>query len=539
MASAPTASTSASANEPQLAKSRRSQFIEKLHDLLENPLDADSLRWASDDSFEVTSNESNARQALSPKFDFRSLSSFIRQLSYYNFKRLSDRRRSTERKAAQSGYIVFTHPTGFFVRGDASKLEGITRKTRNRPEKERRPSAVSTGSAEEGGPPPVWPEYAHPPSVLSFASTNPFSSYPPALPPHYPPPSLPSPDQYGPWRSYPTSAWPQSHPSPTSLYPSEYGFPAPGASPSSGTAYGTYPTATQQVAHRRPNVAGLSPRSKPDDLPSVAAAPGYHPSVSSYGPPDAVHIREDTGGSDYRPSFPTPTYISPPPIIDEPRFSQTEEQAPPSSSSYRATGLPMYNPRGSISGQAAPFPVSHPSFPAPPTAVHHPVAPSPMQQFHHRQASQHQYEAVPSPTYSSDGDPGSTMPADLAHFPSPYVSDGRRRSVSNYSTISTAPSHLSHSFHPSPTESSPYLSQAPPPLLAHSLSHIQRPQTSAAPQFQPQPQPLSQAIPHPLPFGNAGELAVAGAAPPPVLHHPAPVRPMSSGWAPPPAPGSR
>lgn len=36
-----------------------------------------------------------------------SLSSFIRQLSYYGFKRLSDRRRSIERKAGVAAFVIF------------------------------------------------------------------------------------------------------------------------------------------------------------------------------------------------------------------------------------------------------------------------------------------------------------------------------------------------------------------------------------------------------------------------------------------------
>jgi hypothetical protein len=46
---------------------------------------------------------------LTPFFPlFDSLSSFIRQLSYYSFKRLSDRRRSAERRSTVASYIVFT-----------------------------------------------------------------------------------------------------------------------------------------------------------------------------------------------------------------------------------------------------------------------------------------------------------------------------------------------------------------------------------------------------------------------------------------------
>lgn len=115
-----------------MARVSRSQFIEKLHALLEQPLDETSLRWISKDAFEISSNEAKARVALSPSYDFRSLSSFIRQLSYYSFKRLSDRRRSGERRSTAASYIIFTHPSGQFMRGDASKLHLIVRKTRVR-----------------------------------------------------------------------------------------------------------------------------------------------------------------------------------------------------------------------------------------------------------------------------------------------------------------------------------------------------------------------------------------------------------------------
>lgn len=44
-----------------------------------------------------------------PSFgDLPSLASFIRQLSYYSFKRLSDRRRSAERRSHSPSLIVFT-----------------------------------------------------------------------------------------------------------------------------------------------------------------------------------------------------------------------------------------------------------------------------------------------------------------------------------------------------------------------------------------------------------------------------------------------
>ncbi|KAK4047257.1 hypothetical protein OIV83_005561 [Microbotryomycetes sp. JL201] len=152
---------------PPPTKPARSEFIQKLHELtlcpntrnlslLEHPYDPDNMRWVSDTAFEITCNDALARRALSAKWEFRSLSSFIRQLSYYSFKRLSDRRRSGERKSGQTSFIVFTHPSGYFVRGDNSMLHGIVRKTRTKTGK-RRASQTSIGSADRSdeSPPPL------------------------------------------------------------------------------------------------------------------------------------------------------------------------------------------------------------------------------------------------------------------------------------------------------------------------------------------------------------------------------------------------
>ncbi|SCV71980.1 BQ2448_4674 [Microbotryum intermedium] len=163
-----------------MTKAPRSQFIERLWDLLDNPHDADSLRWISNSAFEITCDEERARVALSPKWDFRSLSSFIRQLSYYNFKR------SGERKGSNAGFVVFSaslpphrrhfprplltataasswitlekkfidphdsHPSGYFTRQDKSRLHLITRKARNRPESR---NSISAGGASSHSPP--------------------------------------------------------------------------------------------------------------------------------------------------------------------------------------------------------------------------------------------------------------------------------------------------------------------------------------------------------------------------------------------------
>ncbi|BGP51776.1 hypothetical protein JCM10450v2_007732 [Rhodotorula kratochvilovae] len=156
---APSAPAVASSSTP---KAPRSQFLQKLHSILENPIDPNGLRWVTDDSFEISSKDAIAIHALSPAFEFHSLSSFIRQLSYYSFRRLSDRRRSTERRNSNPGYILFSHPSGFFVRGDPGQLTKIVRKARTRPEKGRRASECSTASDEglvshHPYPMPAWP----------------------------------------------------------------------------------------------------------------------------------------------------------------------------------------------------------------------------------------------------------------------------------------------------------------------------------------------------------------------------------------------
>ncbi|GAA5874782.1 hypothetical protein JCM16303_002980 [Sporobolomyces ruberrimus] len=110
----------------------RSSFVYKLHELLSAEQHPEWLRWISNDTFGITSIESQAKAALAPQWDFRSLASFIRQLSYYSFKRLSDRRRSAERRSHSPSLIVFTHTSGNFARDDINKSLNIPRKLRSR-----------------------------------------------------------------------------------------------------------------------------------------------------------------------------------------------------------------------------------------------------------------------------------------------------------------------------------------------------------------------------------------------------------------------
>ncbi|BGP40162.1 hypothetical protein JCM10449v2_004120 [Rhodotorula kratochvilovae] len=134
---------------PSEAKSRAS-FTSKLHRLLSAEAHPEYLHWLSNDSFAITSIDAHARVALAPQWDFRSLSSFVRQLSYYSFKRLSDRRRSAERRSSLPAFIVFTHPSGNFVRDDEAKAALIVRKLRARKSTAKRKQSTASSTATGG-----------------------------------------------------------------------------------------------------------------------------------------------------------------------------------------------------------------------------------------------------------------------------------------------------------------------------------------------------------------------------------------------------
>ncbi|KAK4053902.1 hypothetical protein OIO90_003739 [Microbotryomycetes sp. JL221] len=109
---------------------KRDKFVGRLHRAL--GFDHNDLRWIGNDRFEIAADDSRARRALASEFDFRSLSSFVRQLSYYGFKRLSDRRRSVDKNGDDCPHVVFAHPSGNFLRDDPDRLRLITRRPRMR-----------------------------------------------------------------------------------------------------------------------------------------------------------------------------------------------------------------------------------------------------------------------------------------------------------------------------------------------------------------------------------------------------------------------
>ncbi|GAA5875919.1 hypothetical protein JCM3774_005816 [Rhodotorula dairenensis] len=149
---------------------QRSSFVLKLHQLLSANLHPEYLHWINNDTFAVTSVDSQARTALAPQWEFNSLSSFIRQLSYYSFKRLSDRRRSVERRPSVPSFIVFTYPSGNFVRDDESRTLLIPRKLRSRKPKSKR-KASATSSA--GGSRELSPSTSPPPAKTKQAAKRP------------------------------------------------------------------------------------------------------------------------------------------------------------------------------------------------------------------------------------------------------------------------------------------------------------------------------------------------------------------------------
>ncbi|KAM0791380.1 hypothetical protein ACM66B_005845 [Microbotryomycetes sp. NB124-2] len=108
----------------------RVKFIERLHRVLAH--DHPDLRWVANDKFEVAADDARARRALAAEFDFRSLSSFVRQLSYYGFKRMSDRRRSVDKSSDACVHVIFAHASGNFRRDQPESLHLITRRPRMR-----------------------------------------------------------------------------------------------------------------------------------------------------------------------------------------------------------------------------------------------------------------------------------------------------------------------------------------------------------------------------------------------------------------------
>ncbi|SCV72182.1 BQ2448_4876 [Microbotryum intermedium] len=150
---------------------RPPDFVKKLYFALEaaQQIDEPDLRWVSPGEFEITGDQKRALEVLQRyQLNFNLFSSFVRQLSYYNwgtyftetvaplhfisFKRLSDRRRSEARgKFAIKENIHFGHPARDFWTGNAEKAFVVmVRKSRKR--KDRASVASNCSTSNSDGP---------------------------------------------------------------------------------------------------------------------------------------------------------------------------------------------------------------------------------------------------------------------------------------------------------------------------------------------------------------------------------------------------
>lgn len=360
-------------------KVKPSNFCVQLHSLLENPRDPEAFKWVDGevDQFQITVDENRGLNALRPNLDFKSMSSFVRQLSYYDFKRLSDRRKSHERRG-EARVVVFTHHSGLFTRGNSANVEKMKRKLRIRAERGRRASAVSTGSIDDdhsaSGSPlfsPVgtgWPPGDNPPPVPvpspSFARS--FNSGMGSFSLSAPPPPRSGPVTSNTSENRHQSRWqPYNPPEPSPNY-LPHGAPSAQASESSEVPrFAPYPHSVASIKHRASIVSiasdssNLSPRSQSVDLAYYAGSPA-RPS-----PTDLVQDYPAGSGTSFSDPFATRPYPSPQAQLSQ-YFPSSRHPASPSSAVPQPSELPTglavaYDQSPS---QQVPLPPGIPSYPA-------------------------------------------------------------------------------------------------------------------------------------------------------------------------------
>ncbi|GAA5828995.1 hypothetical protein JCM5353_005194 [Sporobolomyces roseus] len=395
---------------------QRSLFVTKLHELLSAEQHPDWLKWLSNDTFGITSIESQAKAALAPQWEFRSLSSFIRQLSYYSFKRLSDRRRSAERRAHCPSLIVFTHTSGNFVRDDISKTANIPRKLRARKSTagSRRKSSTASSIAfdyeyqdRSPTPEPYYPPHfedetptqthislasyqLQPWSVSHDAQSSP-RSLPISPPTNITIPSASLRHSTTQYDSLPCdSPLSRSYPSPISSAPSSYTYDNCSQAPVYRDSY---------VHQSQPPLHSDPPRHQTQTSSYYYPSQQQFASSSSYASNELPPIRTITSGLVAPPSPPPETYshyaqqvIAPQPIR---RSSQVYVDVDETANTSSIPPIPPIP-----SGLVAMHQVDHRSYypPSPPRQIVHPTHVSQPQYSHYQHASNTDY--YPATSYS-------------------------------------------------------------------------------------------------------------------------------------------
>jgi len=105
------------------SKDARNQFVLKLYDILEDGSNAEYISWDADGKAVLLKDQAQLLEKVLPKyFSLTNYHSFIRQFSYYGFKKMN----------ASDGimkYISYSHPN--FTRGRRDLLEHIIRKRKH------------------------------------------------------------------------------------------------------------------------------------------------------------------------------------------------------------------------------------------------------------------------------------------------------------------------------------------------------------------------------------------------------------------------
>ncbi|RDB23033.1 Heat shock factor protein [Hypsizygus marmoreus] len=112
---------------PKLARQAVPAFLQKLHEMVNDPNNADLIRWSeAGDSFYVLDHERFAREVLGRWFKHQNFASFVRQLNMYGFHKIPHLQQGVLRSDSETDFWNFAHPN--FHRGQPDLLCLIQRK---------------------------------------------------------------------------------------------------------------------------------------------------------------------------------------------------------------------------------------------------------------------------------------------------------------------------------------------------------------------------------------------------------------------------